>query len=308
MEPAAQTETTLMTVPQPSPAQPSQENFPQEPAPTPPPQHKSRMPLIILGAIIAILIFFVGGILFIMQSYKPVVTQTKAETPTVDAVKSKGKIVVGTDATFPPMEFKNDQGEYTGYDVDLIRRIAEKLEVQVEFKDILFDNFIDELKAGNVDIVISSVSITDERKKEVLFSDPYLYAGQVIITRKDEKSISTTDDLKGKKIAVQKGTTNEQQAREFTDEENVLLYDDYSQATAALLDGSADAIFSDLTGAKGIIDANPLLRVASEPFTQESYGIVFAQNKDDLAQEVNSIVNSLRQQGVLTFLKQKWLD
>ncbi len=286
---------------------PPPSSLPEEPPPIPMKIQTRRSPWGIIIGFVGVICLIIG-VFVVLRTFKKVNVETQMGPSVVSSIKKKGKIVIGTDSTFPPMEFVNDAGEYTGYDIELGRRIAEKLGVTPEFKPILFDNFIDELKNHTVDIVMSSVSITDERKSQVQFSDPYLYAGQVILTRKDNTSISTTDDLKGKRIAVQKGTTNEQQAREFTSGELVLLFDDYSLATQALLSASADAIFSDLTGAKGIIDANPDLKVASEPFTKESYGIVFSPGENDLIPEVNSILNSLRQQGVLTLLKQKWLD
>lgn len=285
-------------------------NEPVEPPPPPPPQHHSILSksTLLWGMLAGVIMLLIGAWIYSLVSYNKTVVQMEETTPNVDAVNESGSIVIGTDATFPPMEFLTDTGEYTGYDIDLGRRIAEKLGVVPEFKQIVFDNFIDELNSGNVDMVISSVSITDERKQQVLFSDPYLYAGQVILTLNNNTSITSTADLSGKRIAVQKGTTNEEQARAYTTDDMVLLYDDYEQATQALLNGEADAIFSDLTGAKGIIDANPTLKVASEPFTQEAYGIVFQLSNDDLSYEINSILNELRQQGVLTLLKQKWLE
>lgn len=294
---------------------------PQEPPPPPPQgapvassppaagETKPKKNLFLFAGIFILVLLFLGGLFYYYLSVnKKDVGIMSSDTPTVDAIKTSGKIVIGTDATFPPMEFINETGEYTGYDIDLGKRIAEKMGVVPEFKQILFDNFIDELDSHAVDIVISSVSITEERKQRVQFSDPYLYAGQVIITQKENNSITSTADLQGKKIAVQRGTTNEEQARSFTSDDLILLYDDYELATQALLDGTADAIFSDLTGAKGIVDANPSLKVASEPFTQEAYGIVFRLGEDDAVQEINSILNSLRQQGILIFLKQKWLE
>ena len=114
--------------------------------------------------------------------------------------------------------------------------------------------------------------------------------------------------MKGKKIAVQEGTTNEQQAHNYTDALMVLAFPDFIQATDALISGKADAIFSDLTSAKGIISAHPELKIASEPFTSEYYGIVFRKDETDLVEKVNQALNSLRQQGVLVYLKQKWLE
>ena len=139
-------------------------------------------------------------------------------------------------------------------------------------------------------------------------SESYLNAGQVIITRKDEASVKFTTDLAGKKITVQKETTNEEQALLYTQKELVLTYEDFIDATKALLSGEADAIFSDLTNAKGIIDENPTLKIVSDPFTSDFYGIVFRKGEGELVTKINNILDSLRQRGVSVYLKQKWLE
>lgn len=255
-----------------------------------------------------ILLFILWGGVFLAKMYSNQLTRAGMDTPTINRIRTIGKIVIGTEAQFPPMEFIDKNNEYSGFDIELGERLAAKLGVKAEFKNIQFDNFVDELNSRNVDVVISAVSITAKRKSQVLFSDSYLDAGQVILTRKTTNDIASTKDLAGKKIAVQKGTTNEEQARSFTDPKLVLLYDDYTKATAALLNGKADAIFADLTGAKGILAKYPGLKVASDPFTDERYGVVMRKGSEDLALQVNSMLNDLRQQGILAFLKQKWLD
>ena len=115
------------------------------------------------------------------------------------------------------------------------------------------------------------------------------------------------DSLKGKKIAVQQGTTNEQSALKFTSPNLVIRYPDFVQATKALVDGQVDAIFSDLSGAKGIVTKNPTLKIASDPFTNEYYGIVFKKGNPEVKQ-INKALDSIRIKGILTDLKQKWLD
>lgn len=219
-----------------------------------------------------------------------------------------GKIIIGTDATYPPMEYRDANGQLTGYDIDLGNRLAGKLNLQAEFRNIAWDDLFNALNQGEIDIVISSVTITDERKAKHDFSDPYINAGQVIITRDNETSISTVDDLTGKKIAVQKGTTNEEEAKKYTDPEKVIAFEDFVQATQALLKGEADAIISDLTGAKGIVSENPELKISSDPFTSEYFGIVIRKNNSELVNKINTALTSLRQQGVLALLKQKWLE
>jgi len=280
---------------------------PSTPPVPPPPTSNKKFPIV--GVVVTLLILVVtisglAGFLYFQSKAKP---SDKSEPNKVE-LKDKEKLIIGTDATFPPMEDLDENGNYVGYDIELGQRIAEKMNLTPEFVNTQWDNIFTSLENKEIDIIISSVTITDERKEKFLFSDSYLNAGQVIVTRKAETNIKTTADLKGKKIAVQKGTTNEQQALQFTESQNVINFDDFVGATNALLSGEADAIFSDLTGAKGIITQNPELKIASEPFTSDFYGIVFRKEDGALKDQVNEVLNNLRQQGVLVFLKQKWLE
>ena len=261
----------------------------------------------LVGAIILVVLLFGVVGYFIFQSYQKRVNIDEEVQPPVQFTLEQGKLIIGTDATYPPMEFFDTNGNVVGYDIDLGNRIAGELNLEAEFINIAWDDVFTKLVDGEIDMIISSVTITDERKMKYDFSVPYLNAGQVIITRKEESTISSTGGLIGKKIAVQKGTTNEQQANNFTSPDLVLTYDNFIGATEALLTGSADVIFSDLTGAKGIVDANPGLKIASDPFTSEFYGVVVRKQNDELLKQINTVLDTLRQQGVLVFLKQKWL-
>lgn len=289
-------------------------NVPETPSPPPietaalPKPHTPFPSKILIGILIVVILMVYGALYYFvinLPKRSDSVTQNK---PTVERIKQHKKIIIGTDATYQPMEFFDEMGKFAGFDIELGNRIAEKMGVQAEYKNIVFDDILNALARKEIDIVISSVSITDERKQKFDFSDSYLNAGQVIITNRENETIKSTKDLYGKKIAVQKGTTNEEQAYQFTSRELVVLFDDFNGASSALKEKKVDAIFSDLTGAKGIITANPTLKIASDPFTNEQYGIVFRKDEPDLVLEVNSILNSLRQQGVLVYLKQKWLE
>jgi polar amino acid transport system substrate-binding protein len=271
-----------------------------------PPHHHRGIPILLM---ILLLIFaFFGGLLIAtwyfqnqLQKVSPIASVTP--TPTT----SPKPIVIGTDPTFKPMEFADKDGGLVGYDIDLGYRIGDELGVKTEYKNVPWDDLFNALDAKKVDMVISSVTITDERKKKYDFSEPYLNAGQVIITLKTNNSIASASALMGKKIAIQENTTNEQEALKHTDPSLVIRYPDYQQATQALVNGQADAILSDLPAAKGIIDSNPTLKIASDPFTNEYYGIVF-RKVDPRVKEINKVLNTLKTQGVLTDLKQKWLD
>lgn len=272
----------------------------------PPPHSKKGIPFP-LG--IALILLFIGGLFpsvwYFQSQLKTSIKPTALKPTPVTAVAPK-KLVFGTDPTLPPMEFL-EKGTMAGYDIDLGNFIGKELGAQVEYKNIIFDDLFKALENKEVDMIISAVTITDERKQKYDFSEPYLNAGQVIITKIGDNSIKTTADLRGKRIATQKGTTNETEALKYTDKNLVIITADFVQATNTLVTGKADALFTDLPNAKGVITANPTLKISSDPFTNEYYGIVFRKG-DPTAAQINEAIASLRVKGIITDLKQKWLD
>ncbi len=273
-------------------------------APTPPAKKSGiSLPLVILFLIIS----FLCGLILAMWFFQRELNNVKAAQQTVEQRAPKEIIVIGTNATDPPMESLNAQGKLVGYDIDLGYRIANEMGVKAEFKNIEWEKLFQELIDKKVDMLMASITITDERKKLYNFSEPYLNAGQVIISKTDAP-ISQPQSLNGKKIAVQKGTTNEDEAYKYTQKELVLIYPDYSDIGKAVSVGSAEAALSDLTLAKGIIQNHTNLKITSDPLTNEYYGIVMRKDDTELQKRVNAALRVLRVNGYLTDLKQKWLD
>jgi len=292
--------------------------LPSQPAPTSDtltqnltfPPKKNSFLLIAIIALALLILASLFAFKFLGQPITTISVTSRGNTPSKSLPQTlfPGKLVVGTDPTFEPMEFVNEEGDYVGYDIDLANRIGQELGLNVEFKNILWDDIFTALEENQIDVIIASVTITEEREHKYDFSIPYINAGQVIITKKSDNSITLPEDLIDKKIAVQRNTTNEEQAVKYGKEENVLRYDDFEAATNALLNGDADAIFADLTVAKGIISENETLKIASEPVTSDYYGVVVRQGNGQLLESVNQSLEVLRQQGVLVYLKQKWLE
>ncbi len=222
------------------------------------------------------------------------------------AVTEPKKLVIGIDATLEPMEFI-ENGKLVGFDVDLGMMLAKELDADIEFQNILFDNLFNSLDQRQVNMIISAVTITDERRRKYDFSDAYLNAGQVIIAKKGNTKIQTVKDLKGKKIATQTGTTNEEEALKYTSDRFVIRYPNFIHATKALKDSKVDALFTDLPNAKRIISQNPDLQIVNEPFTKEYYGIVLIKNDPSVTQ-INEALATLHTKGVLTDLEKKWLQ
>jgi len=260
--------------------------------------------------IIVLSLLFVGCLVvaawYFQNQLQNTAMENKPTTASTDASTSPKELIIGTDPTLPPMEFMQN-GNFVGYDIDLANLLAKEMGVKVVFKNVVFDNIFNALQQHQIDLIISAVTITPERQKKYDFSEQYLNAGQVIITRKDNTTIKSVKDLQGKRIGVQQGTTNETQALKYTSPTLVIRYPDFVQATKALVNGNVDAIFDDLPSSKGIVAANPTLKIASDPFTDEYYGIVFRKG-DSKVKEVNKALDALRVRGYLTELKNKWLD
>lgn len=268
------------------------------------PPRSSRFPLF---AIFFLAITFFATLITVSKfAQSPNIQKTEAETP--KPVRTVYKIFAGTDGTYPPMEFENENKELVGYDIELGQKLAKELHGTIEFVNIPWDEIFNALEQRKIDIIISSVTITDERKQKYIYSDPYLNAGQVVITKKSNSVIKSPEDLAGKKVGVQKGTTNEEEAAKYTSDTLVIRYDDFIDATKDLQDDKVDAIFSDLPNAKGIVTANSELKIASDPFTEEYYGILLRKDEIELRDNINTALNSLRQKGVLNNLKEKYLN
>ncbi|MBC7074268.1 transporter substrate-binding domain-containing protein [Candidatus Parcubacteria bacterium] len=224
---------------------------------------------------------------------------------TLSKILSQKKLIVGTEAYYFPMEYITPEGKFDGFDIDLAKEIAKRLGVTVEFENIPWDELFLALENKKVDIVVAAVTITPERAKLYSFSHPYFNAGQVIVTKKDF-NFSKLEDLMGKSIGAQKETTSEMKAKEITFPEKVISFSNNEIATEALLKGEIDALVIDYPAARGLIEKEKELKIATEPLTQEFYGIVLRKEDEDLLEKINSIITSLKEEGKLKELEEKW--
>lgn len=290
--------------------------------PSPVAAKKKRWPLLGIGIFVLLLLIFVGGLMYIRQNlYKEInkhaqgghtamnmdnMTTTDGTMVMNHALLNPKVLTIGIDPTFQPMEYKNEKGEIVGYDADLGREIAHEMAVDVVFKTISWDDIFTALEHKDIDIIISSVSITDERKQKYGFSEPYLNAGQVILTRKATATITKPTDLAGKKVGAQVSTTSIQEAQKYG--ATTVSYPDPNAAIQDLISGKIDAVIADLPAAKGYTDTDPTIKIASDPFTSEYYGIVVRKNDTELQKHIDQIIIDLQQKGVLADLKEKWLE
>ena len=220
-----------------------------------------------------------------------------------------GQIIVGTNAEFMPFEYTDDQNNIIGYDIDIIKAIGNAVGLEVSISNQAFDTLIEALESGRIDAVISGMTITDARRQRVDFSEPYYNAAQVIVVTGNTKGIETIEDIKGKLIGVQLGTTGAIMAEEAMGENNPDLkqFRKYNEVFSELRLGRIDAIVVDLPVAEAYIKQFPTLKISSAPMSEEQYGIPVKKGSP-LLQQINEGLKKIRASGEYDELTTKWFD
>ena len=225
----------------------------------------------------------------------------------VDEIKKRGYLVVGTEATFPPFEFVDEKTkEIVGFDIDIAREIAKALGVKLKVEDIAFDGLIPSLLTKKIDLIAAAMTITPERAKVVSFSDPYFTAGQVIVVRKDSFMPKAFEELVGKKVAVQLGTTGDLEVSKVEGIE-VVRFTRYTEAFLELQNGRVDAVVLDFAPAQAYVKMNPGLVISSGILSQEEYGIAVRKEDKDLLEVVNTVLRNLKK-SPYDILVEKWFS
>lgn len=233
------------------------------------------------------------------------------ETPQKDAGTqqqgtAKQKIIVGSDTTFAPLEFADEKGQYVGFDVDLIYEIAKVENLEVDFRSMPFDGLIAGLVANQIDVAISSMSITDKRKESIDFSTPYYKSGLIVAVQSKNDTVKSIDDLKGKTIAVQSGTTGEAEAKKI-EGATVRSFTNSDQTFMELKNGGATAVINDYpVTAYFIKQGNPDVKMVGERLSSEDYGIALPKGKTDLLNKINHGLKELKNNGKYKELYMKW--
>ena len=223
------------------------------------------------------------------------------ELTTVEA----GKLTMATNAAFPPYEMTTDAGDFEGIDIETAQAIADKLGLELQIDDMDFDAALLSVQQGKADIVMAGVTVTDERKAVMDFSDSYATGIQSIIVPAGS-DIASPDDLAGKKIGTQRGTTGYIYCSDDFGDENVVAYDDGLTAVQALNNGQVDAVVIDNAPAKEFIAANPGLKILDTSYAEEDYAIGMAKNSP-LEDAVNSVLEELKADGTLQAIVDKYI-
>ncbi|MDQ1000617.1 glutamine transport system substrate-binding protein [Neobacillus niacini] len=207
---------------------------------------------------------------------------------------------VGVDTTYPPFEFKEGD-EYKGIDIELINAIAENQGFEIELSPMDFGGIIPAMQAGQLDIAIAGMSITDERKKIVDFSTPYFDAGLIVVVKEDNTTIKSVDDLKGKKVAVKKGTTGATYAVNNAQKLGleVVQFNDSPAMFQEVSNGNADALIEDYPVISYAIAQKDLgLKLVGDRLNGDQYGIAVLKGENqELLEKINNGLAELKKDG-----------
>ena len=221
----------------------------------------------------------------------------------VEQIKEKGKLVLGTSADYPPFEFhKQIDGKdvIVGFDIEIAKEIANELGVELEIKDMKFDGLLAALQTGKVDVVIAGMNPDEERRKAVDFSDVYYKEVQSVVTKTENvDNIKTLDDLKGKKVGVQKGTTMESIAQQKMTESEIKALGKVTDIVLELKNDKVDAIVMEKPVAKAYISANPDIAMTGIELEPEDTGFAVAVKKgnEDFVSSINDVLKKLSDEG-----------
>ena len=218
---------------------------------------------------------------------------------------SKDTLVMATNAEFPPYEF-HEGDDVVGIDADIARAIGEEMGMEVNIEDMAFDSIIPAVTSGKADFGAAGMTVTEDRKKNVDFTDTYATATQVIIV-KEGSDIAGPDDLTGKKIGVQLGTTGDIYADDIEDAE-VERYNKGFEAVQALTQDKIDAVVIDGEPAKEFVAEADGLKILDEAFTEEEYAIAVAKDNDDLLKKMNEALASLKESGKIDEIVAKYIS
>lgn len=203
-------------------------------------------------------------------------------------------LVMATNAEFPPYEYREGD-EIVGIDAEVAALIAEELGMTLEIEDMAFDSILAAVQSGKADIGMAGITVTEDRKMSVNFSDTYTKATQVIIVQNDSE-ITSPDDLVGKTIGVQLGTTGDIYAEDIEDV-TMERYNKGFEAVQALIQGKIDAVIIDGEPAKVFVEENEGIKLVDEAFTEEEYAIAIAKDNEELLEKVNAALATLEENG-----------
>jgi len=256
---------------------------------------------ILLGVLIIILI--ITGVLVAKN------ISTKEEGDSLERILNKGSLILGLDDSFPPMGFRNENNEIVGFDIDVAKEVSKRLGVELVLQPISWTAKEQELNSYNIDCIWNGMSVNEERQKAMCLSLPYLKNSMSFVV-KENSNISRLEDLKGKRIGDQSGSTAEEILREsdiYTEVKEVISYTENITAFMDMEINQIDCVFLDNVVANYYIASNNKpYKVLEEGLQDEEYAIGFRKQDENLCNKVNEILMEMKKDGALGEISSKW--
>ncbi|GGH63516.1 glutamine ABC transporter substrate-binding protein [Paenibacillus silvae] len=229
---------------------------------------------------------------------------------TIEQIKERGKLIAGVKYDTKLFGLKDPaSGNVEGFDIDIAKALAKQIlgdETKVELKEVTSKTRIPMLQNGDIDIIIATMTITDERKEQVDFSDVYFEAGQSLLVKNDSDIVGL-ESLDGVKVLAVKGSTSAQNIREKAPKAEVLEYDNYQDAFTALKAGKGEALTTDNIILIGMQQSDNNYKLVGGNFTSEPYGMAIRKGDTAFVEEVNKMLKELKDSGEYDTLHEKWL-
>lgn len=233
----------------------------------------------------------------------------------LERIRSSGLLRVGVDASFPPFAWLDVNGIPTGYEIELAEHVAAHMGVRAQIINLAFDGLYAALQAGRVDMIVSGLTYDERRTREVIYSEPYFDAGQLLIASlKAQDNMLATDDINrllgGRRVAVEWGSMGDMKARQLQGDVaqySILTYPSAQEALVALASGEADVAIVDAVSAYQFMTAHPNKMRIVGPLTHEPYVIATSARSPRLATAINTALETLRRTGILDHLRERWL-
>lgn len=241
----------------------------------------------------------------------PAATEAAAEqfeaSTTLGKIQAKGEITIGVKFDVPPFGVKNPQtGDVEGFDVEMGKAVAAKLGVEPKFIEAISDNRIPFLEDGTADLILSTMTINEERVTQIAFSDPYFIArGRVLVP--GDSDITGVDSLAGKNVCTALGSTYEANLKKQAPEAKLKLVDSYSECLELIQNGAVDAVSTDDVILTGMIIQDDTLKLVGDQLTQEPYGAGIKLGETEVVEFVNGVFQELKDSGRWAELHQEWI-
>ncbi len=229
------------------------------------------------------------------------------------ALVKEHTIIVGTNAEFPPFEFMDDNGEFDGFDIAVMKEVGNRMGMNVEVSNMEFKSLIGAMEANQLDVIAAAMTVTEDRKKSVDFTDSYYTARQYIVVQKDNSEIQSFADLDGKKIAVQEGTTGDFTASgegsvNVVKDADVKRFKKGADAIMDLKNGSVDAVVIDMNPAMEFVNANDDLKIVEDETETEEYAFAVRKGNTQLIEAINNCLAEMKEDGTFDSLIEQYIN